>query len=209
MKYIDLSRSFDVDVSGFNKSVAKNYHTDGWNASTLSFYSHAGTHMDAPIHFEASQETIDQYPIERFIVKRCWIVDVDIKNRSQLIGIDDIKQELIGFVPGDSILLKTGWSLKFGTDAYRNGLPRISKDLAHWLVSLKVNILGVEPPSVADVNNLKEVDEIHKILLDKIIILEGLVNLEKLESKLIELIALPLKIAAGDGCPCRVIGIEN
>lgn len=73
----------------------------------------------------------------------------------------------------------------------------------------KVNILGVEAPSVADVNNLVEVDEIHKILLDTVIIVEGLVNVGKLESNLIELIALPLKIAGGDGCPCRVVGIDK
>ena len=209
MKYIDLSRAFDTSVAGFNKSVAKEYVKDGWNANTLTFYSHAGTHMDAPIHFDVKNETIDNYPIERFFAKRCWVVDVKVKMKSQVIRIGDVLPQLSQFLPGDSILIKTGWSLKHGTEEYRNDLPRISKELAEWMVLQKVNILGVEAPSVADVNNLVEVDEIHKILLDTVIIVEGLVNVGKLESNLIELIALPLKIAGGDGCPCRVVGIDK
>lgn len=209
MKYVDLSRAFDISLAGFEKTEAKNYQKDGWNASTLTFYSHAGTHMDAPIHFEVKNDTIDQYPIERFFAKRCWVVDVNVNVPSQLIKIVDVLPLLSKFVPGDSILVRTGWSIKYGTEEYRNDLPRISKELAEWMVLQKVNILGVEAPSVADVNNLTEVDEIHKILLDTVIIVEGLVNLGKLESNLIELIALPLKISGGDGCPCRVIGIDK
>lgn len=207
MKYIDLTRTFDTKVAGFNKVEAKNYVEDGWNASTLTFYSHAGTHMDAPVHFEANEATIDQYPVERFFAKRCWIVDVSITGHSQLIGLGNVLPELSEFLSGDSIIIRTGWSEKHGTDAYRNALPRISKELAEWMVANGVNILGVEPPSVADVNNLKEVDEIHKILLKSVIIIEGLVNTEKISSKMIELVALPLKIGGGDGCACRVIGV--
>ncbi len=207
MKYIDLTRIFDSTVAGFNKAAAKDYGIDGWNASTLTFYSHAGTHMDAPVHFEASEATIDQFPVERFFAKRCWVVDVEIKEDSQLIGLDNVLGQLSEFRSGDSIILRTGWSAKHGTDAYRNALPRISKELAQWMVANGVNILAVEPPSVADVNNLKEVDEIHKILLNSVIIIEGLVNTERITSKMIELVALPLKIGGGDGCPCRVVGV--
>jgi kynurenine formamidase len=70
-------------------------------------------------------------------------------------------------------------------------------------------MIGVEPPSVADVNNLTEVTTIHEILLKGVVIIEGLSNLEKLQSNCVELIALPLKIKNGDGSPARVIAIEK
>jgi arylformamidase len=60
---------------------------------------------------------------------------------------------------------------------------------------------------VADVNNLPEVTLIHEILLDKIIIVEGLCNLDQLQTDLVTFIALPLKIKGGDGAPCRAIAI--
>jgi arylformamidase len=110
----------------------------------------------------------------------------------------------------DSLLLRTDWSKRLNTEGYRNDLPRISAELAEWCVAKKVNILGVEPPSVADVNNKAEVTEIHHILLrGGIIIVEGLTNLDLIEKPHVELIALPLKIKKGDGAPCRVIAIEK
>ena len=81
--------------------------------------------------------------------------------------------------------------------------------MALWCLDNEVKMLGVEPPSVADVNNLKEVTEIHQILLKGVIIIEGLTNLESLQSNCVELIALPLKIENGDGSPARVIAIEK
>jgi kynurenine formamidase len=41
-----------------------------------------------------------------------------------------------------------------------------------------------------------------------IIIIEGLANLEQLTARVARIIALPLKIAGGDGAPARVVAIE-
>ena len=66
--------------------------------------------------------------------------------------------------------------------------------------------MGVEPPSVADVNNIAEVTEIHRILLGAdITIVEGLKNLHTIEQDQIEFIALPLKLRDGDGSPVRAL----
>jgi len=110
---------------------------------------------------------------------------------------------------GDGILLKTGWSAYVDEAKYREELPGIHESLANWLVEKKVNMLAVEPPSIADVMDLAEVTKIHEILLEgDIIIVEGLTNLEELNSEKVQLIALPLKIKDGDGAPARVIAIE-
>jgi kynurenine formamidase len=67
----------------------------------------------------------------------------------------------------------------------------------------------VEPPSVADVHNLKEVTDIHRLLLGAdIIIVEGLTNLEAIQTDCVWLMALPLKIGRGDGAPARVVAFE-
>ncbi|MEL7122642.1 MAG: cyclase family protein, partial [Bacteroidota bacterium] len=71
-------------------------------------------------------------------------------------------------------------------------------------------MLGVEPPSVADVNNLVEVTQIHTTLLQgKVSIIEGLTNLESISSDKVWLMALPLKIKDGDGAPARVIAFSK
>ena len=188
---------------------AKTLSVDGWNASTLHLYSHSGTHMDAPLHFEVNEQTIDELPINRLITQ-AWIVDLRHLKPKAEITISDLESISKDFTAGESIILHTGWSKKLGTQAYRDELPRISKDLALWMGEKKVNILGVEPPSVADVNNIKEVTEIHNILMkNDIIIVEGLCNLEQISKNKITLIALPLKVEGGDGAPSRVIAIED
>ncbi len=207
-KIIDLTLPYHNGFPGFSMAENKVMERDGWNASTLTFYSHSGTHMDAPIHFNASNQTIDAFAVESFFGK-AWVVDVEVTENQQLISHEMVAPQLVDFTPNDSIILRTLWSKKIGQLDYRDHLPRISDDLAHWCVTNKVKMLGVEPPSVADVNNLEEVTRIHQILLGHVIIIEGLTNLDAITARSVELIALPLKIVGGDGSPARVVAIET
>lgn len=208
-KIIDLTLSINENVSGVKVESARTLTKDGWNASWLHLYSHSGTHIDAPMHFEVNQQTIDEVPLDRFI-SQAWVVDLTFIEPKEELFVKHVEEALLGFQSGESILLHTGWSKKLGTDEYRDALPRISKELALWMGEKGVNILGVEPPSVADVNNLKEVTEIHNILMQNdIIIAEGLTNLAALTRSKVTLIALPLKVEKGDGAPARIIALEE
>jgi kynurenine formamidase len=205
---IDLTINLNNDIKGVQLEQVKSVKEDGWNASYYKIYSHVGTHMDAPFHFEVSDQTIDQIPVGRFITP-AWIVDATDAGPKGLIEIRHLGALLAEFKPGESLIIKTGWSAKLGSDAYRDDLPRISKELAEWCVLNRVNILAVEPPSVADVNNMEEVTLIHKILLGgDVIILEGLTNLEQISKNKVTLIAMPLKVKDGDGAPARVVAIQ-
>ncbi|GHB80206.1 cyclase family protein [Persicitalea jodogahamensis] len=209
MKIVDLTLPYSETIAGFSSAPARKLDTDGWNASALQIYSHAGTHMDAPLHFGVSDFSIDQFRPEDFMADRAWVVNVADCEEKYLITVEDLRGIAPFFRQGDSLLFKTNWYKRLGTDAYRNALPRISEELAVWCVDNRVKILGVEPPSVADVNNMAEVTLIHKILLGKVIIVEGLCDLDKISGLSVKLIALPLKIKGGDGAPCRVIAIEE
>jgi kynurenine formamidase len=183
---------------------------EGWNASTLSLYSHAGTHMDAQVHFEAGAETIDQHTPQR-CMGRAWLVNLAGIAPKALIEIASLGDVAKNLQSGDSLLFRTDWSKQAENPAiYRDGLPRISDALANWCVANQVKLLGVEPPSIADVTNLPEVTRIHKILLGGgVTIVEGLCNLDKLIGPKVFFAALPLRIEAGDGCPCRAFAVEG
>lgn len=208
-RIIDLTRTIEHQQPGVKIHSAKSLEKDGWNASTLELYSHSGTHMDAPWHFEVNALTIDEIPLDR-LMGRALVLDISHVGEHHLIRPDDFKNQLEDVKKGDNILLKSGWSQWFGASKYRDGLPRISKELALWFGEKQINILGVEPPSVADVNNLQEVKEIHQILMENnIIIIEGLVNLNELKKTEVTLMAFPLKIKDGDGSPARVMAVED
>lgn len=196
------------DMPGVDFDQARSLGKDGWNAMTLHLYSHVGTHMDAPLHFGVSQESIDETPISRLLSK-AWVVHIPSVQPSQLLTPEDVSVIETQIQPGDSLLLRTDWSHIKDYATFRNKLPRISEKLAHWCVEKEINILGVEPPSVADVNNLEEVTHIHHILMKgNVIIVEGLVNLDQLTAPFVDLIALPLKIHNGDGSPIRALALE-
>jgi kynurenine formamidase len=138
------------------------------------------------------------------------VLDLTPTEPKELIGVKHLAKWADVISPGDRLLLRTDWHRRFGTPEYRNALPRISPGLATWLVERKVALLGVEPPSVADVNSLEELTVVHRILLGgHVVIVEGLAHLDEVKTEIVEFVALPLRIVGGDGCPVRAIAIEN
>ncbi len=208
-KITDLTESYKSAVRGFAQEVATTYEKDGWNSTKLQFNSHSGTHMDAPLHFDVNSTTIDQIPVAEF-VGRAWVLDLRHIGSKGLIEVGEIqKAQHMDFKPGDSLIFWTDWSKHADKPQFWDDLPRVGESMAKWCVQNQVKMLAVEPPSVADVNNMEEITRIHQILLEKVIIIEGIANLDSLKASCVELIALPLKIKDCDGAPARVIAIEK
>ena len=208
-RIIDLTLSLKTGMRGVTLEPARVLEKDGWNASKLSLYSHCGTHMDAPIHFGVGRQTIDQLDVSR-LMGPAWVVDVRPIEPRALIGVEHMTGIADRIKPGDSVLICSGWSEYSGQDHYRDELPRVSADLARWCVEMNVRMLGVEPPSVADVNDIEELTEVHQILFEGgVIVVEGLANVRSLTKPKVTFIALPLKVVGGDGAPARAVAIEE
>jgi len=206
---IDLSLPISDALPGAEIASCKTIEKDGWNATTLSMYSHSGTHMDAPRHFIEGGQTIDQVPLD-VLVGPARVINLTPVSPGESLTVERFVAAAPLVEKGERLLLRTDWYKNAGTSGYRNELPRISPELATWLVEKKVALLGVEPPSVADVNNLPELTEVHRILLQgNVVIVEGLANLDQLTQEVVEFIALPLRIENGDGSPVRAIAIES
>lgn len=208
----DLTHTYTDGLPGYEWEQARTRVKDGWNARWLKLYSHVGTHMDAQKHFDVGEGgTIDQFTPEQ-LTGKAWVLRVPVTEDQFLLEPDILAPILDRWQAGDSLLIHTSWDQLFTKDysRWRNALPRISVALAEWCVANGVKMLGVEPPSVADVNDLQEVTKIHEILLSaNVIIIEGLTGLDKIKREAVDLIALPLKIGGGDGAPARVIALEE
>jgi len=209
-RYIDLTLPVVPGTRGVGVEPKCTVERDGWNAATWHLYSHSGTHMDAPVHFAASPATIDQQPLASCIGP-AWIARLAPCQPRAWLSVADLGVVGDRFSPGENLLLHTGWSEHVNNPAvYRDQLPRISDELAHWCVTHQVNMLGVEPPSVADVNNLEEVTRIHQILFrGGVTIVEGLTNLDRITGNHVQFAAFPLRLAGGDGSPVRAFATED
>ena len=209
MNIVDLSLPISAEMPGVEISTARRLEEDGWNATTLSLYSHCGTHMDAPRHFLADGKTLDEQDLAA-VVGPAMIVDLSPATPKQLITVDDMRAVADDVQPGSRILFRTDWHQRFGTPEYRDELPRISLELAKWLVEKQVALIGVEPPSVADVNNKEELTEVHQTLFHgNVVIVEGLANLDQITQPTVLFVALPMNIEGGDGSPVRAIAFDG
>ena len=212
-RLIDLTLPLTPGQRGVSTEPKYTVARDGWNAATWHLYSHAGTHMDAQLHFEAGPATIDTKPLTSCLGPASVVNlthPTPLAPRT-LLTVAHLGPVASSFIDGESLLLRTDWHKHAADPAlYRDGLPRISEELAHWCVARRVKILGVEPPSIADVNHLPTVTRLHKILLGGgVTIVEGLAYLDQLTQPRVFFAALPLKLAGGDGCPVRAFAVEG
>jgi kynurenine formamidase len=208
-RIVDLSLTLYHGIRGLTTEQHSTYSVEGYNTTMLHLYSHTATHMDAPLHFVPDGGTIDQIPLDRCIGP-ALVVDLSHVEPNSLIEVADLAAHAGRIGPGTRLLLRTDWSRHAEQEDYRTHMPRISADLARWLVQKEVALLGVEQPSVASLRpeNRAELTEVHQILLAAgIVIVEGLANLHALTGEVVHFIALPLKIRGCDGSPVRAVAV--
>jgi kynurenine formamidase len=208
-RIIDLTLTLERGMRGVEIHQAKTLDVDGWNAKRLELYSHCGTHMDAPRHFLPDGGTIDRLDLAQCIGP-ARVVDLTPIEPRTVITVEHFGAAAGEVGGGDRLLLRTDWHKRHGTPDYRDALPRIGVDLAHWLVEQGVSLLGVEPPSVADVHHREELTAVHRILLEGgVVIVEGLAHLDQIDTQCVELAVLPLKVLDGDGAPARAVAVQR
>jgi arylformamidase len=169
---------------------------DGYNDHYVSFGTHVGTHIDAPLHMLEGGISLDKAPIESYVGKG-KLVTVTAGNFDGVLNV--------GLSNNDIVLFFTGMGDKFHESEYFEDYPAMSEATAKYLVDSKVKMVGVDTCSIDNQDGFP----IHKILLaGGVLIVENLTNLEKLVGKDFEVCALPMKLQL-DGAPARVIAQVN
>lgn len=204
----------------YTKKVITNYKDDGFYSNSFNILEHTGTHIDAPIHGCENRFSIDQIPVDNFIVNGC-VIDTSKQvhsNPDYQLQIEDINRwEIInGRIKGNSfIIMRTDWSEYWDKpvmyinkdDSGIMHFPGFSKESIEFLIKERgIAGIGVETLSIDPgfSNNF----EIHKILFaaNKYAI-ENLTNIKLLPPKNFTLIAIPLRINDGSGSPVTVIAL--
>lgn len=211
MKPIDLTLTISKKLPSFPGSPTPQFipwskiKTDGYNLELMFMSSHSGTHMDAPFHFVKNGSKIHQIRVNR-LVRDAQLIKIR-KGANQSITKKDIIQfeKKHGRITNDAtIIFATGWYKNLEKRFYFEKNPGLSSSAANYLSSKKINLVGIDSPSI-DVGSDKEFS-VHKILSkNNIIIVENLTNLEKIPNRNFRFIALPLKLKDATGSPIRAI----
>jgi arylformamidase len=210
MKLIDLSHPISENTPVYPGSphpkieIVAEIHLDGYAEKQISFFSHTGTHLDAPSHILSTGVSLDRFSVEDF-GGPASILDFS-SHASQIIEIDDLEQYRYLFIKSDFILIHTGWSRYWGDDAYYTGYPVLSLMAAEWICRFNLKGIGIDALSV---DPLASQDlSLHRCLLkNRILIIENLCRLHLLPQSDFVFMAMPLNIVDGDGSPVRAIAI--
>jgi kynurenine formamidase len=227
MRLIDLSREIVHRMPGFSTHapvVITAYGThdevrevDGYRFSSatlsLALGDHAGTHIDAPRHFDARPEalSIDQMPLETFFTEAVCL-DLSHKPLRSEISADDLQQAEraagVTIKPKDTVLLHMDFFRRcHGTPGYLTDFPGLTKASATWLGAKGIGMFGVEAISPGRPGRANF--EVHHVCRDfGFTHMEGLVNLEQLVGKgRFRFIGFPLRIKGGTASPIRAVAM--
>lgn len=170
------------------------------NLSEICMSVHAGTHVDAPLHFLADGESVERLPLE-VLVGRAWVAAM---SASEAIGGDDLAQA--GIPEGaQRVLLRTHNSLLWaeGVATFQERFARLTEDGAEWLVERGVRLVGVDYLSVQGFHDGDS--DTHGILLRAGIVIVESLNLADVEEGWYDLYCLPLKVIGAEGAPARAV----
>lgn len=217
MKIVDLTHDLNEQMLTFGApwhprfecSQWGRHHVEGRQTCKVTFGTHTGTQVDAPLHFIKDGKSIDQVPLDTLLgpVK---IFDFTHKKPGEFVS----REELEALELGDRILFYFGWDKIWPHKKYYDAYPWFNEGAAKYLVEKGVKLIGFDTPSPDDPSTKLEGEllgteqdsPIHKILLgNDVIIAEYLANLGTLDSlDGWTLAALPLKITGADGSPARI-----
>ncbi len=176
------------------KSMAQG---DRLNQSRIEMSAHTGTHIDAPVHFIDGMRGVDSISPSLLVGS---VIVTEITGRKK---IDAASLEEARIPEGVArVILKTDNVDLAGKDYFEEDFAHLTADGAKYLVKHGIKLLGFDYYSVAEFG---KGDEVHRILLSEgIVVIEGL-DLRGVPVGMYRLMALPLKIAGGDGAPARVL----
>ena len=176
-------------------------------ASKCQIFSHGGTHLDAPMHYNNGPgiKTIDKAP-PKTLVGPCVVVDMYHKKFLEEITSQDLAGATKGMdLRGKRLVIRTGYTDKhWGSPDYFNVSPYMTADAARWIVDQGVVLVGI------DFQTDKPGDgtfPAHNVLLENdVYILEYLTNVYDVPKECI-LVVAPLKLRGMEASTCRVFAL--
>ena len=229
-RVIDLTHTLDAKTiswptspSSFrreNLSYGRNPGGFFYTAGRFEGVEHAGTHLDAPVHFLEGGATVEKLPVERF-GGPAVVIDISAraaKDTDTLVtprDLDDFERKHGRIQPGTIVLLRTGWASRWPDrkrymgddtpgDATHLHFPGLGPDAARALVERQIAAVGIDTASID--HGPSHDFATHQVLAAAgVPIFENVASLADLPPRGALVVALPMKIGAGSGAPLRIV----
>jgi arylformamidase len=211
MKIWDISRTLTNDFAQWPGDEPFHYRLTNQiakgatvNLGAVTMSVHNGTHADARFHFEPKGHSIEKAPLDLYL-GRATVIDLAQSflqsKHKHLITVEDLRPHAEEIAATSRLLVKTGrWS---DSTVFPDRIPVIAADVPAWLQKNGVKLLGVDLPSMDELDS-KSLQNHHALAQAGIAIVESL-DLSEVATGIYNIAALPLKIAGADGAPVRAV----
>ena len=173
---------------------------DPANTSLMRADLHAGTHIDAPLHFIENGAAVETIELS-LLMGKVYVVEIDVP----LITRAHLEEAQIPSVK--RLLFKTRNHELYKKDRFSTDFTALALDGAQWVLERGIKLVGIDYLSIEPFSNHEF--PVHKALLGaSTVILEGL-YLENVTPGFYSLLALPMKVTGVEAAPVRVFLIPG
>jgi kynurenine formamidase len=159
-----------------------------FHIARISMVGNTGTYIDVPFHRFPDGDDLAAIPLERMAELPCTVVRAP---GSRVIGPDAFRGL---HIRGHAVLVHTGWSERWATDAYFEPHPHLTPDAAELLVREGAALVGIDSVNVDDTAGGAR--PVHSTLLGAgVLVVEHLRGLEAVPADGALFYAVPLKLA--------------
>lgn len=173
------------------------------NVGAIRSSLHAGTHVDAPWHYDDAGARLGGVDLDRLVGEA---VVLDVSAGEGLVGVSDLiaaigeLEEAQALPP--RVLLHTGEPDAWGT-VFPRDFRALDPDAVGWLAARGVRLVGTDAPSVDPLTS-KDLPAHLAFAAQDLTIVEGLA-LARVAPGRYELLCLPLSLPEADAAPARAL----
>ncbi|HJR76257.1 MAG TPA: cyclase family protein [Nitrospiraceae bacterium] len=231
-KLVDLT--YELDEATIAWPTNRPFHRDktAWGMTAQGYWyasgdfvmsEHAGTHIDAPVHFAQGRPSVDRIPVDH-LIGPAVVVDVRAavaKDADYRLRVEDLRnwEARHGSIPaGAIVVMRSGWGRHWPDrlaylgsptpeDVTTLHFPGFSREAAEFLTKER-NIVGIGIDTASIDYGPSRDFIVHRIIGGAGLYgLENIAHLEQLPEAGALMIALPVKIRDGTGGPVRLIAV--
>lgn len=183
------------------------------NQTVIHLFSHSGTHLDAPKHFNDAGAIAADLPIESYIFFKPTVIEIP-RGRDGAITRADLEPFTEQIKAADIVCLRTGWSAQRSTDpaTYAEFGPRITTDAAQFFMDNFPDLRGIaiDAVSIAAPHFVEDARKAHWIFTGvgredgRFILLFEDLRIDSDLGDAVRIYTIPLYIPESDGSPCTI-----
>jgi kynurenine formamidase len=181
-------------------------------ASSLTMCTISGTYVEAGSHILEGAKTLDQYRLTDFI-RPARVLRLPRQKAKALIDERLLAAHAPRFLPGEAILVATGWGRMWNKPGYVLECPNFTRGAIAWLLKRKPAICGFDVPCIESSWSEDVVEEkgglLGMMFKKNVLLVAPLVNLDRVRAGKGTVYCLPLPVVGTSGAPARVVFEEK